>query len=123
LWDGDSILSSDAIRTFANNFFSDNKIVNRPSFGFTYRQLSVVYAKALQLSSGTLVTSVAPGGAAQLAGLQVGDSITSVNDIDISDDILLESLLENVKPAQRATMEVVRNGTNQTIVVTPGVLK
>ena len=123
LWDGDSIISSDAIRTFANNFFSDNKVVNRPLFGFKYRQLSGPEAKALQSQVGALVTTVVANSPAQAAGLQVGDSIVSVRGTDVTDEVLLESLLETIKPAERVILEVIRDGISQTIVITPQTLK
>lgn len=119
MWTGDKLLTSDAIRSFANIFFNDGKIVERPYFGFRYRHLTSVEAKAAQQASGAQVTAVNNGSPASLAGLQAGDTITSVNGTDIKDDTLVEALLEQIKPADRVTLQITRKGQSQTLVMTP----
>ncbi len=123
MWTGEKFLSSDAIRIFANNFFSDNKTVNRPAYGFLYRQISSVEAKAAQTVPGALVINVTAGSAAAVGGLQAGDIITSVNGKDIGDDVLVEEQLEPIKPGQRVTVLISRKGASQTLVITPTLLK
>lgn len=123
IWTGDRLLSSEVIRNFANNFFNDNRAVNRPAYGFHYRQVSVVEAKASQLTPGAQVLSVASNGAAGAGGLLAGDIITAVNDKKVTDEVLLEELLEAIKPSGRATLDIVRKGANQTLVITPTLLK
>lgn len=123
IWDGDSVISSDAIRSLANNFFNDGMIVQRPNFGFKYRQLSKIEAKINQTTAGALVTSVSSGQPAQLAGLRNGDIIIAVSGKRVDDNTLLESLLDGIKPGERTILEVTRQGANQTIVITTGYIK
>lgn len=119
MWDGSSVVGSDAIRTFASNFFRDNNQVIRPSFGFSYKHMAMSEARALQLTMGAQVIQVVPGSPAALAGLQKGDIITSISSETITDDFLLGFALVEAAPNQPQTFEV-RRGNESTIVqITP----
>lgn len=117
IWSGTAVISSDAIRTFANNFFNESKVINRASFGFRYKQITPAEARALKLPEGALVTAVIASQAAAGAGLQVGDSIVAVNDRQLKDGLLLEALLETVRPGQSVSLTVDRAGTQLNIIV------
>ncbi len=123
IWDGNAMIASDAIRTFANNFFSENKTVNRAGFGFKYRQVSSSEAAVLKIPSGALVSAVTASGPSAQAGLLAGDVIISVNDKKLSDGTLLETLLEPIRPGEQAVLSVMRSGTSLTLVVTTSALK
>lgn len=123
MWDGTSIVSSDAIRLFASNFFADDNKVIRSSFGFSYKQLSVSEARALRLTTGAQVTQVTVGGPAAVGGLLKGDIITSVNGTLIEDDILLQGLLTTLKPGEVVTLEVIRNNEKVPVLITPKLLR
>jgi S1-C subfamily serine protease len=109
MWDGANVLGSDAIRLFANNFFSNNQQVIRPSFGFSYKHLSVTEARAVQLVPGAQIVDVTAGSPAATAGLQKKDIITSVNNQKVDDANQLESLLSTVNPGDTVTLGVTRN--------------
>ena len=123
MWDGSKVMSADAIRTFATNFFKDNLQVIRPSFGFTYRHLSSSEARALQLQTGAQILTVTAGKPAALGGLQKGDIITGVNGIKVDDDNLLETSLAQLTPGEVVTFAVTRSGQLTTILVTPTILE
>ncbi len=123
LWDGSNVISSDAIGLFANNFFKDNMQVIRPSFGFTYTQISDVESRALQLTAGAQVKDVTAGGAAAFGGLVKGDIITVYNGTKIDDTVLLEKLLAQTAPGDIATISVIRNGKNTDLTISPKVLQ
>lgn len=116
IWNGTSVISSDAVRVFANNFFKNNMQVLRPSFGFNYVQLSGAEARGLQLKTGAMVKDVVTGGPAAFAGLLKGDMITTVNGQKIDDTILLESVLSQISPGDVVSFSVVR--ADQTIPIT-----
>lgn len=122
IWDGTSVLSSDAIRVFANNFFRDNKTVIRPGFGFSYKHLSVTEARAVQLSPGAQVTDVTAASPAAKGGLLKRDIITSVNSQKVTDEIQLESLLAGTTPGDVVTLGVTRNNEMIIVLVTPVIL-
>jgi serine protease Do len=128
MWDGTTVVSADAIRLFAENYFRNNKQVLRPGYGFTYVQLSGSEARALQLAVGARVTpippggpntAIAPGSSAAVSGLQTGDIITSVNGQKVDDDHFLESLLASQNPGDAVTLGVSRDNQPVTIVITP----
>lgn len=123
IWDGTKVLASDAVRVFANNFFKDNMQVIRPSYGFTYVQISDVEARALQLTAGAQVKDVTVGGAATFGGMLKGDIITAVNGQKIDDTILLETLLAQKFPGDLLTLTVTRSGQSIDITVSPKVLE
>lgn len=123
MWDGNIVISSDAIQVFADNFFSSNMQVVRPSFGFTYKQLTASEARGLQLQVGAQVVSVAAASPAAAGGLQVGDIITVVNGQKIDDEILIESLLASVTPGEVATLTVLRDSQLTSVLITPKILE
>jgi len=122
VWDGSNVLASDAVNLFANNFFKNNMQVLRPSFGFSYVQLSDVEARALQLTPGAQVKDVTAGGAASFGGLLKGDIITKVNGQNIDDTVLLEAILAQTAPGDVLTISVQRGGQNVDLTISPKVL-
>lgn len=123
LWDGTRVISVDAIRLFASNFFGNNLQVLRPQYGFTYRQLSASEARALQLQAGAQVIEVKAGSPAFLAGLQKGDIITAVKDQKIDDDNLAENYLAAATPGEAVPLTVMRDGESIVVQVTPAILE
>lgn len=124
IWDGSSVISSDAIRSFANDFFNDSKTVNRASYGFKYRLIRSAEARALKLAgAGALVTAVTESGAAATGGLQPDDIILAINDTEIKDDVLLETLLEPFNPSEPIRLSISRGGSTLTLVIISDQLK
>ncbi len=123
MWDGASVLASDAIRLFATDFFRDNKTVIRPGFGFSYKHLSTSEARAVQLVNGAQVTDVVFNSPAYAGGLVKRDIITSVNSQKVTDEVLLESLLATLTPGEVATFGVTRNAEPIIVLVTPKILE
>lgn len=123
LWDGTSVIASDAVSLFANDFFKDNMQVLRPTYGFSYVQLSDVEARALQLSAGAQVKDLVAGGAAAFGGLLKGDIITTVNGQKLDDSILFERLLAQEAPGDVMTLSVQRAGQPVSLTISPKVLE
>lgn len=123
IWDGNSILSSDVIRTFTNSFFSDGRAIRRSAFGFKYRHITRTEAELSQVAPGAQIVSVTSGQASQLAGLLPRDTISSVNGQPVTDDVLLEALIETIKPGEPTEFEIVRGENKQKLTVIPAVLK
>jgi predicted metalloprotease with PDZ domain len=66
------------------------------------------------------ITSVVAGGPAEKAGLQVGDLITGINDQQVTLMNDLSQLIRQYKPGDTVTVQLLRNGNQQSAQVTLG---
>jgi bifunctional DNase/RNase len=80
--------------------------------GVQAQDLTVEVAALLDLSvqRGVLITEVAQGSVAMLAGIQRGDVITKANDQAIQSAHDLEAFLQSKKPQTRIKLEVIKKG-------------
>ncbi len=68
--------------------------------------------------AGTYIANVVSGGAADKAGLQVGDCITKIDDQDISSTSEASSIISSHKAGDKITVTIYRNGETKKISVT-----
>ena len=73
-------------------------------------------------AKGALVATVQPDSPAERAGLKPGDVIESVDGHPIADPRALAVEIADIKPGSQATVDVLRNGNNQSVTVTIGTL-
>lgn len=90
------------------------------TFGVVSGYLDPARAAAAGTTPGALINSVAPGGPAAAAGLQVGDIVTSVNGIAIDASHPLDPASLGLSPGDTAEVTVVRGTTTDTIAVQVG---
>ena len=99
--------------------------VERGRVGVGIQEVSQSLAQSfgLQKPQGALVASVEPGGPADKAGLKTGDVILAMDGqpVDRSND--LPPRVANVKPGNKVTFDVWREGKKQQVAVTVGELK
>jgi len=74
----------------------------------------------IDVDNGALVTEVAPGSAADDAGLQVGDVITEVDGKPIDSSTDVRNAIVDHKPGDEVTLTIVRRGDEQTVKATLG---
>jgi S1-C subfamily serine protease len=74
-------------------------------------------------TSGALVTTVAPGSAAEDAGLQINDVITTVNDHPIKDAGALRNAIGLLQPGDEVRIGFVREGRRQNVTAVLGELQ
>ncbi|MFF2277409.1 S1C family serine protease [Agromyces sp. NPDC058126] len=67
---------------------------------------------------GALITDVTPGGAAEKAGLEVGDVVTEFNGTPITDQTDLTAQVRALAGGSKAELTVIRDGETQTVEVT-----
>jgi S1-C subfamily serine protease len=121
VWDGQAVVSSDVINETVRTFFSNGqKVIQRPEWRFTYRNIGAMESGVFQLPLGALVVSVDPAGEAAIAGLKAGDSITAVGGQNIEEDTSLEELLQQRKPGEAVGLTIARDKKLMTITITPG---
>jgi serine protease Do len=108
-----------------NTVLKQGKIV-RPYLGVRYISLDKATAEQLNLSvtQGVYVTgddsgpAIVPGSPADKAGLKSGDVITKVNSTDITESHALASSLAQLRPGDKVTLTIVRDGKAQEVGVT-----
>ena len=84
----------------------------RPLDQYTAQQLGI------DVSQGVLVFSLTQGGAAEQAGMQTGDVITSFDGKSIATVEDLYAALRNKAPGDKVSIEIDRNGQKQTLQAT-----
>lgn len=94
--------------------------VSRGVIGVQIQNIDRDRAEALGLSkpAGALVAEVQPGGAAEKAGIRVGDVITAFNGREIGDSSELPPMVGATAPGSRATLAVFREGRSLTLPIT-----
>jgi S1-C subfamily serine protease len=127
LWDGASLVSADVIKTTTDVFFNNLNTIRRPVFGFTYRMVSGAESNVLNIPQGALIvrpdattSAVVAGSPAAAAGLQEGDVIIQFNGTKVDEGLVLEELLERVRPAERVNLTVVREKKQVNLTLTAG---
>jgi len=94
--------------------------VTRAQLGVTVQTVSPDLADSLGLKDarGVVVSSVAPGSAADKAGLKRGDVITTLNGQAVRDTNTLRNHIADAGPGSVANLKVVRDGAEKDVKVT-----
>jgi serine protease Do len=88
--------------------------VNRGFLGVAPQTLTPELAAQFGTHRGALVAEVTPGSAAEKAGLQAGDIITKVNDVEIRDPRQLLLTISQLAPGSSAKIDYLRDGKTVT---------
>lgn len=75
-------------------------------------------AQGVKEGPGIYVTGVASDGAAKAAGIQQGDFITRVNNVDVTSGSEMQEQIARYKPGDKIAVTYVRNGKENTVNVT-----
>src|SRR3954463_280712 len=94
--------------------------VTRAQLGVTVQTVSPDLAESLGLKDtrGVIVSSVAPGSAAEKAGLKRGDVIVALNGQPVHDMNALQNRVADAGPGTAADLKVVRDGAEKQVRVT-----
>lgn len=78
--------------------------------------------KEAKLNAATIarVDRVAPGSPAEKAGVQVGDEVTMVNGIPVSNIEQYREVMRSAQPGSKVTLSLVRNGAKREVSLTMG---
>ncbi|MFV3305342.1 DegQ family serine endoprotease [Pseudomonas sp. NY15181] len=96
--------------------------VSRGWLGVVIQEVNKDLAESFGLDkpSGALVAQLVEDGPAAKGGLQVGDVILSLNGQGINESADLPHLVGNMKPGDKAALEVIRDGNRKTLNMTIG---
>ena len=96
--------------------------VRRAQLGVGVQPVTSDMAASLGLKqvSGLIIGSVTPGSAADRAGMKRGDVIQSFNGEPVNDGNSLRNRVANTSPGSKATVAVVRDGSERSFTVTLG---
>ncbi|MBE7008501.1 MAG: PDZ domain-containing protein [Ruminococcaceae bacterium] len=102
------------------DIMENGRVTNRPYFAITAEEVTARRAQqnGYSVDAGVRVSSVEAGGAAEKAGLQVGDIIVKVGDKDITSMKDLNGAKKSYKAGDTASVTVNRNGTEVTLSIT-----
>jgi Do/DeqQ family serine protease len=94
--------------------------VRRGMLGVTVQPVTSDIARSLGLEKvqGALVSSVQSGSPAEKAGLRRGDVIVAVNGTSTKDGNALRNEISQLLPGSRVKIDLLRNGTEETVEVT-----
>lgn len=73
----------------------------------------------LQQNQGTLIIGIAPNSPAAKAGLQAGDWIVKINDVNQPTPQQIQSVVEQTKLGEKVTLEIRRGDRQQTVSLQP----
>ncbi|MER7723795.1 trypsin-like peptidase domain-containing protein [Streptomyces sp. NPDC096323] len=106
------------VRTVADQIIRSGKVTDsgRAALGITGRTV----VDDSYRPAGVAIVSVAQGGAAQKAGLRVGDIITKVGDASVTTITSLSEALASDKPGQKVTVTYLRSDAEKKAEVTLG---
>ena len=112
-------IPSNMARHVMDDLRKDGK-VRRAQLGVTVQGITSDLAASLGLKSvsGAIISSVAPGSAAERAGLKRNDVIQSFDGAPVTDSNSLRNRVANTAPGSKATVVVVRDGSEKTFTVT-----
>ncbi|WP_151483992.1 S1C family serine protease [Streptomyces albicerus] len=106
------------VRTIADQIVKDGRVTDsgRAALGITGR---TVVGDDYQ-PAGVAVVQVRDGGAASKAGIEAGDVITGLGDVEITTITSLSEALAAEKPGDRVRVTYTRNGSEKSVEVTLG---
>ncbi len=97
-----------------------NKKVTRGWLGVQIQSLDDSIAKTLGVenSNGALVSKVMPKSPAEKAGIKTGDTIVSVDGVELKNSKFLPKTIGSIKPGSKITLGLIRNKAKKDVVVT-----
>lgn len=91
--------------------------IHRPLIGIRSRFLTKSLAQELDIDidRGMYINEVVPNSPAAIAGLQIGDVLTAINGLEITDEYPLLYQLYTYKPEQTITLTIIRNNQEREV--------
>lgn len=120
-------IPSNRVKFIAEQIINDGKVTHtgRAALNVTVQAINANMARSngLSVDHGLLIVSVAPGGAADKAGLQANDVIVQVDGKNITDSSTLADALLRKDVGDKVTLKIYRGNQQMTVNVTLGELQ
>lgn len=111
---GFAIPSNTALK-IANDFISYGSVQDRPMLGVTVEEINAYYAQMQGVEMGVRVAEVVRGGAAEQAGIKVGDYITQFNGEEVTSISELNYAKDQCKVGDTVKVDLKRQGEKVTV--------
>lgn len=120
-------IPANRVKFIVPQIIKDGHVTNsgRAALGITALPLTpfIAQQRNLSVTRGLLVANIQPGGAADQAGIQVGDVITQIDNVSVAQNEDVSRYLLTKKPGDKVTVRYVRNNNQATALVTLGELQ
>ncbi|KXO76377.1 DegQ family serine endoprotease [Brucella anthropi] len=112
-------IPSNMVRAVVEAAQNGSKSFERPYIGATFQGVTSDLAEGLGMEKpyGALITAVAKGGPAESAGLKIGDVVLSIQGVRVDNQDVLGYRLSTAGIGNTVSVEIMRDGKNQTIPV------
>lgn len=110
-------IPANMVKEVANSLVKEGRI-QRGYIGVGTQDISENLRSNYGNAQGAVVISIDPKSPARKAGLLVWDLITAVNGKPVKDSASLRNLIGTLKPNEKATLSIIRDGKPQTITLT-----
>jgi S1-C subfamily serine protease len=112
-------IPSNTVKKIAAKLIDDGAVVY-PYFGIEYRSLTpeVVAQSDFPVDNGVQVITVVDGGPAAEAGIEVGDIITAIGDVELTQQTSFTEALFSYEPGDTVDITLNRDGETMTMPIT-----
>jgi serine protease Do len=109
---------SNMVAAVVNSKIENNRVI-RPWLGMKMQRVTQEIASSLSMDrpSGVLVAQLYPGGAAEKAGIEVGDVILKVANNEVSDRRIVNFRVAMHRLGSSVPFDILRNGKKKTLLV------
>ena len=101
-------IPSTTVKDIVNQLIQQGYVSGRPDLGITGESLSSLYQYYYGLPQGLYITDVAPGSTADMAGIEAGDILLSLNGYRIIDNESFTSVLYGFVPGDVVQVQLYR---------------
>jgi S1-C subfamily serine protease len=117
-------IPSNRVQLIASQLITSGKVTHTGRIALGIKMTNVDAALAAQnslsVTSGVLITKIAPNGPASEAGLKAGDVMVQVGQHAVTDVVSLREALVTLKPGENVAVKIYRGSKQMTVNVTLG---
>ena len=108
-------IPSTMVKEIVDQLIAQGYVSGRPTLGLSFRETSATERRYFRLPAGLLITDVAESSDADQKGLQPGDILIQLNEINTPDQTALETILYNHNAGEALNAVIYRSGRYYTV--------